>query len=145
LKDSFIEVEPKYTVTSWKLPFEVWDRNDLRKVQILSPFSVYRKNNLKGHKHSGIDIVPLNQDKYVYVFPIADGIVCFIRIDPPFSTVVIKHKLNDDTYLYSSYIHLKDVYVSLGQYVVQNINLGRLFTNEEAWKYNGLMITCIWK
>lgn len=137
LKADFINIVPKDTVASWKLPFAVSDRSDLRKVKIISSFGVYRKSNYKGHKHSGIDIVPLSKDKYIHVYPAANGVVCFVRIDPPFSTVVIKHKLKDNSFIYTSYIHLKEIYVQKGQQVDQNTDIGKLFTYEEAWKYKG--------
>jgi murein DD-endopeptidase MepM/ murein hydrolase activator NlpD len=137
LKADFINIESKDTVTSWNLPFALSDRSDLKKVKIISSFGVYRKSNYKGHKHSGIDIVPLLKDKNIHVYPVANGVVCYIRIDPPFSTVVIKHKLKNNCFIYSSYIHLKDVYAQKGQQVDQNTDIGKLFTYEEAWKYNG--------
>jgi murein DD-endopeptidase MepM/ murein hydrolase activator NlpD len=137
LKSDFINIIPKDSVASWKLPFAISDRSDFKKVKIISSFGVYRKSNYKGHKHSGIDIVPLLKDKYIHVFPVANGVVCFVRIDPPFSTVVIKHKLKGNSYIYTSYIHLKEIYIQKGQQVDQNTDIGKLFTYEEAWKYNG--------
>jgi murein DD-endopeptidase MepM/ murein hydrolase activator NlpD len=136
-KGDFINILPKDTVTSWYLPFAISDKSDLKKVKVISPFAVYRKSNLKGHKHSGIDMVPLLKDKYIQVYPLATGVVCFVRIDPPFSTVVIKHKLKGNSFIYTSYIHLKEIYVQKGQQVDQNTAIGQLFTYEEAWKYNG--------
>jgi len=136
-KNDFVYIIPNDNVTSWQLPFAMADSCDLRNVKIISPFAVYRKSNLKGHKHSGIDIVPLKHEKSVHVYPVANGTVCFVRIDPPFSTVVIKHKIRENTYVYSSYIHLKDVCARKGQHVDSNTVIGQLYTHDEAWKYNG--------
>ena len=138
LKADFANVLPKYAVTCWKLPFILTNRSDLRNVRIISSFAVYRKSNYKGHKHSGIDIIPLIiQDKYVYVYPLANGVVCFVRVAPPYTTVVIKHKLKGDSFIYTSYIHLKEVNVKNGQHVDQNTIIGRLFTHGEALQYKG--------
>jgi murein DD-endopeptidase MepM/ murein hydrolase activator NlpD len=45
--------------------------------------------------------------------------------------------LNDSTVIYSSYIHLKDIYVKSGQEVNQDTEIGVLYSSAEALKYNG--------
>jgi murein DD-endopeptidase MepM/ murein hydrolase activator NlpD len=82
-------------------------------------------------------MVPIKGDTGIYIYPIANGIVCFKSIKDPFSSITIKHKLNDSCYIYSSYIHLKYVYVENGDTVDSNTKIGKLFTRKEVRRYRG--------
>jgi murein DD-endopeptidase MepM/ murein hydrolase activator NlpD len=133
----FVEVEPKDTVNQWMLPFTVKNRTDLEQIKVVSPFGTTRTSHLRGHKHSGVDIVPVNIDTGIYIYPVAKGIVCYRRIKDPFSSITIKHKLSDGSYIFTSYIHLKNVYVANGDTVDTNTKIGKLFTHREVRRYRG--------
>lgn len=67
----------------------------------------------------------------------ANGIVCSVHLGENQRTVVVKHKLPNGLIMFTSYKHLKEVYVSNGQNVDQNTKLARLFTPQESKKYGG--------
>lgn len=129
--------EPSKIAEKWFLPFDILDRSDFKLIRLISGYGTYRSGLVKGHKHSGIDIVPVENKNTIKVFPSSVGAVCLIRPISPNKTVIIKHKLNDSTVIYSSYIHLKEIYVEIGQQVNQNTEIGVLYTKTEALKYNG--------
>jgi len=129
--------EPSKIAKDWFLPFDISDRSDLESIRLISDYGTYRSGHVKGHRHSGIDIVPVGNKDSIIVFPSSVGTICLIRPTAPNKTVIIKHKLNDSTVIYSSYIHLKDIYVKNGQEVDQNTLLGVLYSKAEASEYNG--------
>lgn len=137
MKAFYINVEPSKIAEKWTLPFYVQNRSNLNSIQIISGFGTYRSGHIKGHKHSGIDILPSNKMDTVFVYPINKGIVCLIRPIAPNKTVIIRHRLNDGSYIYSSYIHLKDIFVKNGDEVDYNTRIGVLYTKSEAKRYNG--------
>lgn len=129
--------EPSKPVDHWFLPFDIPNKSDFKFIRLISDYGDYRSGHVKGHRHSGIDIVPVENKDTVRVFASGFGTVCLIRPVAPNKTVIIKHKLNDSTLVYSSYIHLKEIYVENGQEVNQNTEIGVLYTREEALRYNG--------
>ena len=133
----FVEVEPKEYFDGWYLPFDLKDRFDIKLIKVISPFGAGRTSHLRGHKHSGVDMVPVNKDTGIYIYPLAKGIVCFKKVKDPFSSITIKHKMNDSTYMYTSYIHLKEIYVENGDNVDPNIKIGKIFTKKEVRRFRG--------
>jgi len=67
----------------------------------------------------------------------ANGMVCSIHLGENQRTVVVKHKLKDGKTIFTTYKHLKEVYVNTGQMVTSKTKLARLFTKEESKKYGG--------
>jgi murein DD-endopeptidase MepM/ murein hydrolase activator NlpD len=67
----------------------------------------------------------------------AKGVVCSVHLAENQRTVVVKHKLADGKVMFTSYKHLKEVYVSQGQQVTEQTKLARLFTKQESKKYGG--------
>jgi|WetSurMetagenome_2_1015567.scaffolds.fasta_scaffold28156_3 murein DD-endopeptidase MepM/ murein hydrolase activator NlpD len=137
LKQLFVEVEPTEPAEKWFLPFDLPDRSNLGNVTFISGYGAYRSTRVKGHKHSGVDIVPADKKSKLDVYPVSKGIVCFVNHDAPVKTVIIKHKLKDGPAIYSSYIHLKDIYAERGQTVDEKTKIGVLYTKSEALKYGG--------
>ena len=75
--------------------------------------------------HLGIDISSNN--KSIDVYPIAAGIVFARYYDSAGALVVkIKHKLENGTYIYSTYAHQRNFKVSVGQYVSVNTSIGQM-------------------
>ena len=113
LKQLYVEVDPPELADTWLLPFNLPDRSNLGNATIISAYGSYRSTRVKGHKHSGIDIVPADNKNSLDVYAVAKGVVCFVNQEAPVKTVIIKHKLKDGSVIYSSYIHLKEIYLSL--------------------------------
>jgi len=137
LKRFYRFTEPSNIAKEWFLPFDISDRSDLESIRLISDYGTYRSGHVKGHRHSGIDIIPVENKDSIIVFPSSVGTICLIRPTAPNKTVIIKHKLNDSTVIYSAYIHLKDIYVKNGQEVDQNTLLGVLYSKVEASEYKG--------
>lgn len=137
MKRYFIDLEPSEVVGKWLLPFNSSERSDIKQIQIISGFGAYRSGTVKGHKHSGIDIIPSGRMDSVFIYPANKGRVCLIRPTEPNKTVIIRHKLTDGTYIYSSYIHLKDIFVNIGDEVDHDTKIGVLYTKSETTKLNG--------
>ena len=133
----YINKEPEKIVSSWKVPFETSDRYKLNTVKIVSVFGAPRESYLRGHKHTAVDVIPAKYNNYIYVYPMANGVICSIHLDHPHKTIVVKHKLDDGSVIYTSYKHLQEIYVKNGMHVDQNTKLARLYTKGEAKKQGG--------
>jgi murein DD-endopeptidase MepM/ murein hydrolase activator NlpD len=134
----YLNVSPSEEVSAWKVPFNTNDRTNLKTIRMISTFGAPRLSYVKGHFHTGIDLIPKkNNDESVYIFPMAAGSVCSIHLGDPHRTVVIKHKLPGGEILYTSYKHLQAIYVANGQHVTTNTRLGRLYTRAEAAALGG--------
>jgi murein DD-endopeptidase MepM/ murein hydrolase activator NlpD len=137
LKKLYIEVEPSEPAETWRLPFDLPDRSNLSNVTVISGYGAYRSTRVKGHKHSGIDIVPADKKSALDVYAASEGVVCFISQEAPVKTIIVKHKLNDGNVIYSSYIHLKEIFTERGRMVDESTKIGVLYTRSEALKYGG--------
>jgi murein DD-endopeptidase MepM/ murein hydrolase activator NlpD len=137
-KPYYLDVTPNGTATNWFLPFDVANRKDLKQIKVISIFGDHRDSYLKSHIHTAIDINPLKPKyKLVPVYAMAKGIVCSVHLAENQKTVVVRHKLADGSTMFTSYKHLKEVYVQQGQQVDQKTKLARLFTVQESKKYGG--------
>jgi murein DD-endopeptidase MepM/ murein hydrolase activator NlpD len=137
-KDAFVEVTPDLAVDDWQLPFSVKDRHSIKGMAVVSTFGANRQSYLRGHRHTGLDLVPRPKPKgYVEVYAMANGAVCSIHLSDPHPTVVVKHRLADGSTLYTSYKHLGEIFVRNGQQVTAETKVGRLYTADEAKKLHG--------
>ncbi|WP_231491343.1 M23 family metallopeptidase [Pedobacter sp. Leaf170] len=137
-KPYYTDVAPNNVADNWVLPFESDNRKSIGSIKIISIFGDHRDSFFKGHIHTAIDINPSKpKGKLINVFAMANGVVCSIHLGENQKTVVVKHQLKNGQTLFTSYKHLKEVYVNLGQQVNINTKLARLFTKEESKKYGG--------
>lgn len=137
-KPYYTDVNPTLVANNWFLPFDVSNRKEVKNIKIISIFGDHRDSFYKGHIHTAIDINPAKpKAKLVTVYPMANGVVCSIHLGENQRTVVVKHKLKDGKMMFTTYKHLKEVYVSNGEQVNPNTKLARLFTPEESKKYGG--------
>ena len=137
-KPYYIDATPNKIASDWFLPFAVTNRKKTSNLKIISIFGDHRDSYVKGHIHTAIDINPTSsKTKFINVFAMANGVVCSIHLGENQKTVVVKHLLKNGNIMFTSYKHLKEVYVHNGQQVDQNTNLARLFTKEESKKYGG--------
>lgn len=137
-KPYYIDKNPAQVAENWVLPFEANNRKSLNSIKIISIFGDHRDSFLKGHIHTAIDINPAKPKSIlVNVYPMASGIVCSIHLGENQRTVVVKHQLKNNQIVFTTYKHLKDVYVNTGQQVNTNTKIARLFTKEESKKYGG--------
>lgn len=122
----------------WELPFELVNRKKISEIKVISIFGDHRDSYYKGHIHTAIDINPAHpKTKLIAVYAMANGVVCSIHLGENQKTVVLKHKLKNGTTVFTSYKHLKETYVEVGQQVNTKTKLARLFTKEESKKYGG--------
>ncbi|MDN3588568.1 M23 family metallopeptidase [Pedobacter aquatilis] len=137
-KPYYINVTPTNIAENWVLPFEADNRKHINSIKIISIFGDHRDSFLKGHIHTAIDINPSKpKAKLISVYPMANGVVCSIHLGENQKTIVIKHRLKNGQFVFTSYKHLKEIYVNTGQQVNINTKLARLFTKEESRKYGG--------
>ncbi|MBB5437599.1 murein DD-endopeptidase MepM/ murein hydrolase activator NlpD [Pedobacter sp. AK017] len=137
-KPYYTDAAPNAIADSWLLPFDVANRKDMKQMKVISIFGDHRDSYLKGHIHTAIDINPSKpKSKYIGVFPMAKGIICSVHLGENQRTVVVKHKLSNGQIIFTSYKHLKEVYVQNGQQVDQLTQIARLFTPAESKKYGG--------
>ncbi|TCC97344.1 M23 family metallopeptidase [Pedobacter psychroterrae] len=137
-KPYYLDIAPSATATDWYLPFELANRKDMKQIKVISIFGDHRDSFLKSHIHTAIDINPAKPiGKLVSVYAMATGIVCSVHLGENQKTVVVRHKLADGSTMFTSYKHLKEVYVQQGQQVGQKTKLARLFTVQESKKYRG--------
>lgn len=137
-KPYYVDTDPVKVAADWFLPFDVVNRKDTRQIKVISIFGDHRNSYLKGHIHTAIDMNPLKPKvNLIPVYAIANGIVCSVHLGENQRTVVVKHKLADGSMVFSSYKHLKEVYVEQGEQVDKDTKLARLFTVQESKKYGG--------
>ena len=90
-------------------------------------FGAYRR----GHVHSGLDLEGAFSE---LVYPIGRGtVVCFVYAFPN-RGVVVRHELEKGRILYSSYVHLADITVDIGDSVDETTPIGRIFNRSELRK-----------
>lgn len=128
---------PNSKVTTWYLPFDVEDRQSMKYLRNISPFGSSRSSFKKGHYHSGLDCMPKKYSEPVWVYAMSEGVVCSIHLSKHFKTVVVKHVLSDSTIVFSSYKHINDIKVAVGDQVNKNNKIARVLTKKEAHSYKG--------
>lgn len=137
-KEYYREIYPPAVARRWYVPFNTEKRNDIHTVRAISAFGTARYSYVRGHIHTGVDIIPRRmRGKHVYVYPLAEGVVCSIHLGHPHRTIVIKHRLLHGTIIFSSYKHLQEIYVTNGERVSPSRKLGRLYTRREARALGG--------
>ncbi|MCD0488938.1 M23 family metallopeptidase [Pedobacter sp. MC2016-14] len=137
-KPYYTDAAPNATVSDWSLPFLSANRKDIKQIKVISIYGDHRDSYYKGHMHTAIDINPsAPKTKLVEVYAMAKGIVCSVHLGENQRTVVVKHRLPDGSIIFTSYKHLKEVYVNNGQQVDERTKLARLFTPAESKKYGG--------
>jgi len=136
-KPFYLDIQPSNEVDSWKVPFATTDRYKLNTIKLISKFGDPRLTFLKNHIHPAIDIIPAKSEKYIMVYPAANGVVCSVHLGHPYKTLVIKHLLHYKSIIYTSYKHLQEIYVKNGMQVNQDTKLGRLYTHAEAQSLKG--------
>lgn len=135
---AFLPVEPDKPVLEWMLPFSTSNRQDIRTIDVISTFGAYRSSYIKGHKHTGIDVLPkFKSNEHIWVYPIGEGVVCSIHLGHPHITIVVKHKTIEGRVIYSSYKHIFAPLVKLGMAVSVETKLGRLYTPVEGHQLGG--------
>ncbi|PIP14354.1 MAG: hypothetical protein COX48_01315 [bacterium (Candidatus Stahlbacteria) CG23_combo_of_CG06-09_8_20_14_all_34_7] len=105
------------------VPIAIENRRILKDDYITSTgeFGIWRKpyNNLRGHYHTGIDFK--NPGKKLGaiepVYACANGIVFSIYSNRSSSYVIIEHNLRTGKKVYSTYTHISDVVVAIGDTV----------------------------
>ncbi len=114
-------------------PFQDSDRQSFVAIRKRkrSGFGAHRVSFIKGHKHSGLDLRGRYKER---VFAICEGVVVDIHLGFPHRTVVIEHRGQDGRSFYSSYKHIEDIEVQVGDRVSAKTSLGRLFTRAERQK-----------
>lgn len=136
-KKYYSDLNPVQKVSSWYIPFDVVDRKNLRNIVKISPFGTTRTSFKKGHYHSGLDCMPKNYKEPVWVYAMAEGVVCSIHLGEQFKTVVVKHLLKDSSIVFTSYKHINEIKVTVGDQVNKNTILARVLTKKEAKSYRG--------
>jgi len=137
-KPYYMDINPNQVADKWLLPFNVPDRQKISSIKVISIFGDHRDSYYKGHIHTAIDINPATpKTKLIDVYAMANGVICSIHLGENQKTVVVKHKLRNGSMMFTSYKHLKEVYVKTGDFITPNTRLARLFTKEESKKYGG--------
>lgn len=136
-KPSYFDLTPKQKVSSWYLPFDVENRRDLKYMLNISSFGSPRNSYRKGHHHTGWDCMPKNYKEPVWVYAMAEGVVCSIHLSEQFKTVVVKHTLKDSSVIFTSYKHINEINVKVGDHVTKDTKIARVLTKKEAKTYKG--------
>lgn len=124
-------------VSAWYLPFKTADRTDIKTISVISTFGSVRNSFRKGHHHTGLDLMPKKHKEPVDVYAMAEGVVVSVHLGDPHQTVVVKHHTTDGETIYSSYKHINDVQVKLGDRVNTETKIARVLTKAEGKKHGG--------
>lgn len=116
--------------TKFFSPFNEPERCKYQNIEkrCFSGYGEYRSSEIKGHKHSGIDLRGKLSEN---VYPIGVGKVYAVLWSFPYLAVVIIHPLPKDEFVYSLYLHIEDIRVKVGDWVDENTIIARLFNSEE--------------
>jgi len=136
-KEAYRDIKPAKVVNGWMVPFDVSNRYDIRSIRVVSVFGDHRESYLKGHIHTATDMIPARKSGMIYIYAMAEGVVCSIHLGHPHKTIVIRHLLLNGKTVYTSYKHLQEIYVTVGTQVNQHTKIARLYTREETKKYKG--------
>jgi hypothetical protein len=114
----------------WYAPFVEVSRKTPTALQnrIVGSFGDFRASVKRGHKHAGVDLKGSYSEAVV---PIAAGVIVGVSYRRYNGTVVIRHYRPQSEPLYSSYVHIEDIRVNVGDQVCEKDTLGRIFTQEE--------------
>lgn len=96
--------------------------------RVTSSFGNHRASYVSGHKHAGIDLRLGYEQPVLAICP---GRVVDMHLGFPHRTVVVEHTLADDTVRWSSYKHIIEEQVEIGQIVDEHTVVGRMFSEEE--------------
>jgi len=124
-----------------RTPFDEPHRTDRKTLEarLGSTFGDHRASFKAGHKHAGIDLTTTPGETVRAICP---GKVVDMHLGFPHKTVVVEHLMADGTTRYSSYKHVTDVAVALGDRVLSETAIGRVFHAEEQkeapWGVNHL-------
>ena len=122
-------------------PIGVPDRRSLAQLEALvtSRFGDGRRSYRPGHLHAGID---LRTDWGAAIHAICPGQVVDIHLAFPHLTVVVEHHTPAGEVFWSSYKHVADLQVAVGDDVEEITPLARAFRADElpraGWKTNHL-------
>ncbi len=122
-------------------PLVVQDRRSRAQLETLvtSRFGDGRRSYVPGHLHAGID---LRTGWGEIIHAICPGQVVDIHLSFPHLTVVVEHHTPDGEVFWSSYKHVADVQVEVGDDVEEITPIARAFDTEElsraGWRSNHL-------
>lgn len=128
-------------VDHWYSPFKDNSRSTFASIsrRVASGFGDSRVAGEAGHRHAGVDLTGTFSEE---VYPIATGLVMALSLKELNGMLLIEHHLTDGTVVYSKYIHIKDIPVSVGQQVTADTMIGRLFDKKtfkkSHYKHNHL-------
>jgi len=100
--------------------------------EIIGYYGEFRSSTKYGHLHAGIDI---KGDFCDPIYSIGDGEVIAIFRDFPNKTVYIRHFEHGVTFT-STYIHVEDIQVQIGDFVSKSTVIGRIFNKYELHDSN---------
>ncbi|MFH1759783.1 MAG: M23 family metallopeptidase [bacterium] len=120
-------------VSGWYSPFKDKSRETYASIsrRLVSRFGDSRVAGENGHIHAGIDLKGTFSEA---VYPIANGLVLALSFKELNGMLLIKHRLQDGKAVYSKYIHIRNIPVSVGQQVTADTKIGRVFDKREFKK-----------
>lgn len=124
----------------WLLPISVKDRCAFESLQLTSigSFGHFRKARpgIPEHLHTGIDIRrPDNNYNDSPIFPATQGKVVSLRDDGPFAQIIIEHKLDVESCVWTVYEHVAGITVSVGDEVNPYNPVARFMNEKELDRY----------
>ena len=131
----------------WLVPVRTTDRRSWREVRLTSigQFGLQRKARpgVPAHLHTGVDIRrPSRNYSDEPVYPAARGVAISVRDDGPFAQVIIEHRLDAGTAVWTVYEHLAGIRTAAGDTVGPHQPIGRFMTGAEldrcGWQFDHL-------
>ncbi len=103
------------------------DYSKLKK-RIIGQYGDFRKSNVPGHRHSGIDLEGKFNEP---VYSIGDGTVTHIFREFPHKTIYVLHNHGRGKPFYSAYVHVEDIKVRVGDRVNKDTIIARIYNEDE--------------
>ena len=118
----------------WRIPLGTKNRGDFSSIK-WEKDAKFMSPRIGGHLHTGIDLMKYNRNSEAKVYAASNGRVVSIYATEPNRSLMVMHKLETGEIIYSVYVHITDIQVSIGEIVDCNTIVGRLMNAEQLNKY----------
>ena len=129
------------TASRWLIPLDIHSRKDFNRLYVGNNSDFLAKRSA-GHLHTGIDISDDSRKPGRKVFAAATGKVVSIYAVEPHRAIMIQHILPSETTIYSVYVHVTDIKVSIGDIVDNSSHIANLMNRKQldlyGWDFNHL-------
>lgn len=118
----------------WRIPLGAENRKSFNSIK-WEKDAHFMSPRIGGHLHTGIDLMKSIHNVGAKIYAASNGRVVSIYAREPHKAVMVMHQLASGETIYSVYVHITDIQVSIGETVDSNTFIARLMNAEQLNKY----------